>query len=126
MDEKLFEQKIPVVRLPSVLSVSEIFSPELGDQRRPDTSYKRAKAKVNAILRKYSPKANYFCFHFSYFLLFMLIGGLIVWIIERGNLNISFIDALFQSVSAMSQTGLTSVDFSEFRVYSQMLITLCK
>lgn len=84
------------------------------------------KADLKRFLKKHSPKANYFYFHLSYFVLFMLTGGAIIWAIERSNSKIDYIDALFTSVSAMSETGLTSKDFSQFKVGSQVIVSISK
>jgi Trk-type K+ transport system membrane component len=49
-----------------------------------------------------------------------LLGGLILWAQEP----IGYTDALFTSVSALSHTGLTSVDFAVFSTSSQVFVLI--
>lgn len=60
------------------------------------------------------------------YLLFALIGGLILWLPfaqKAGNPNIGFLNAFFVSISAMSTTGLTPVVLTEtFNIFGYIVI----
>lgn len=66
------------------------------------------------------PTPNYFWFHICYIAFMVLLGGIILWSQEQ----ISYLDAIFISTSALSQTGLSSVDFSQFSRSSQVMVML--
>lgn len=54
------------------------------------------------------------------FFLFILVGSLLLWVTESGH-DLSYIDALFTSVSATCVTGLLTTDFSRFTVAGQFI-----
>ena len=61
------------------------------------------------------------------FALFMLLGGLLLMlpIAQTGTKDISFIDALFTSVSAVSVTGMSMFDLkNDFTLFGQLVILL--
>lgn len=53
-----------------------------------------------------------------------IVGALLIWAIERNKSRVSFLDALFNSVSAVSCTGLITSDLSTWRKGSYVILTL--
>lgn len=64
--------------------------------------------------------STYYRLHLLYFVLWSLFGGLIFYASE----DIPYIDALFTAVSALTVTGLTTVDFALFKFGSQFFVLL--
>ncbi len=67
---------------------------------------------------------SFFQFHAAYFLLISLIGGAVMYEIERvyGVSDVRFVDALFMATSAASQTGLQSLDMGSLTTGSAVVI----
>ncbi|RYG45369.1 hypothetical protein EON67_10665, partial [archaeon] len=65
---------------------------------------------------------TFFYLHLIYFLLLALIGGAVIYGIERG--NVAYIDSLYFAASASCVTGLSTVDFSTLRVGSQIIVLI--
>lgn len=63
---------------------------------------------------------SYFMLHLIYFCCLTLVGGIILYINEKG--SITFIDALFTAASACSMTGLSSIDLSAHTFASQCVV----
>ncbi|MGI6781620.1 MAG: TrkH family potassium uptake protein [Acholeplasmataceae bacterium] len=81
---------------------------------------KRTFIKIKNILFKNYPRT-----FFTIYLLFGLFGGLILWLPFSHKEPLSFLDALFVSISAMSTTGLTPVNLtSTFTVFGKIAIML--
>lgn len=64
----------------------------------------------------------YFHQHFAYITSVGLVGGAIIFFIEGGRHK--FVDTLFMSVSAVTETGLGSIDLSTMNIGSQVMIWL--
>ena len=69
----------------------------------------------------FSRIVSYYFVHFSYIVILSLIGGGIIMGMER---NISYVDALFTSTSAVTTTGLIVVDTSQLKIITQVLLTV--
>lgn len=50
-----------------------------------------------------------------------IIGGLVLFLLERNHTNVSFVDAYFIAVSAMCVTGISIIDFSQWYLSSQII-----
>lgn len=63
-------------------------------------------------------------FLYGYFALLMLAGGLVLWVVPTwaGEGDVGLIDALFTSVSAVSVTGLITVNTAHFNAGGQAVI----
>eukprot|EP01116_Phalansterium_solitarium_P017986 TRINITY_DN4591_c0_g1_i1.p1 TRINITY_DN4591_c0_g1~~TRINITY_DN4591_c0_g1_i1.p1 ORF type:complete len:790 (+),score=192.60 TRINITY_DN4591_c0_g1_i1:134-2503(+) len=79
----------------------------------------RFKAKIGQIKGFFRLRLNYYPLHLLYFAVCCLIGGAIIFGIEG---NVTYIDALFMSTSAMCITGLATLDVSTFRLGSQIVL----
>lgn len=82
----------------------------------------RAKAWLQRFYRKY---IHFFVIHLAIFIFLGLIGSVVIYGIELGGLNpIEYVDALFMSISAITVTGLATVDVNKMRVGSVVVIGL--
>lgn len=63
---------------------------------------------------------NFIFIHYAYIISWALIGSIIIY--PAG--NISYTDALFQSVGAATQSGLNTVDLNGLRLYQQFFLYL--
>ncbi|KAJ5958055.1 uncharacterized protein N7479_005205 [Penicillium vulpinum] len=63
---------------------------------------------------------NFIFLHYTYIISWAIIGSIIVY---PGG-NISYIDALFQSVGAATQSGLNTVDLNKLWLYQQIVLYL--
>lgn len=68
---------------------------------------------------------NYFRMHLLFFTTMSLLGGLFIYLLERSNSHpLCFVDALFHSVSAVTDTGLLSADLPRFCVGTHVVMIL--
>ncbi|KJE95905.1 hypothetical protein CAOG_006299 [Capsaspora owczarzaki ATCC 30864] len=69
---------------------------------------------------------NYYRIHFLYIFLVALLGGIAVYLSElyASSGTISFVDAIFMSTSAVTQTGLSSVDVAELHQGTQAVLII--
>eukprot|EP01112_Ceratiomyxa_fruticulosa_P019641 TRINITY_DN6478_c0_g1_i3.p1 TRINITY_DN6478_c0_g1~~TRINITY_DN6478_c0_g1_i3.p1 ORF type:complete len:640 (+),score=83.86 TRINITY_DN6478_c0_g1_i3:131-2050(+) len=90
---------------------------------RSDSAFKHISHLLyNRIFRTaWSKISPYLKVQVTIFVFLSLLFGLIVWGIEKGR-GILFVDTLFTCVSAITNTGLTSSDFSEYHLSSQLLV----
>ena len=61
---------------------------------------------------------NFIFFHYVYIIAWAIIGSIIVY---PGS-DVSYIDALFQSAGAATQSGLNTVDLNKLRLYQQIVL----
>ena len=66
------------------------------------------------------------CLLILYFLLFSLVASLSIWMSPKrmGSMPLPFIDALFSSVSAFTETGLTNVEMHTLSILDQVTLLL--
>eukprot|EP00301_Raphidiophrys_heterophryoidea_P021908 c6192_g1_i1.p1 GENE.c6192_g1_i1~~c6192_g1_i1.p1 ORF type:complete len:739 (-),score=137.91 c6192_g1_i1:763-2979(-) len=77
----------------------------------------QAKAKFRYFI------ANYFSYsslRITYFTLVGMVGAILIYIFERG--SSSFVDCLFMAYSAVTCTGLSTVDITTWRTHSQVVL----
>jgi len=64
---------------------------------------------------------NYFRLHFAYFIFWSLLGGLVLWGLEKND-PLPFIDSLYIAVSALTCTGLNTYNTQLMRLDSQVFM----
>ncbi|KAK4542812.1 hypothetical protein LTR36_006188 [Oleoguttula mirabilis] len=70
------------------------------------------------------PPLNFITIHYLYFLGTCLLFAVIFWGSSTPAHSVSFTDALFLSVSAMTEAGLNTVNLSELNTFQQVLLFL--
>ncbi|KAL4809291.1 cation transport protein-domain-containing protein [Aspergillus unguis] len=68
------------------------------------------------------PPFNFLTLHYAYFIIVSLISSLVFWGASNPARSVSYTDALFQCVSAITGTGLNSVAASTFSTFQQVII----
>lgn len=76
------------------------------------------------LLRRWLPPANFITLHYTYFLATCMLSAIIFWGASTPAQNVRFIDALFLTVSAMTLSGLNTVNLSELNTFQQILLFL--
>jgi Trk-type K+ transport system membrane component len=67
----------------------------------------------------------FFYIHFLYIVVFGLLMGTLIFLLEQSNTGVSFLDSIFTSYSALCITGLVTYDYNTFRLSSQVIIFIC-
>lgn len=93
--------------------------PSHSDEEEP-----RHDSKVFSWIRKNLFELNFYRFHLAYFIVFILIGSLFVWLLPGGGYNISYINALSLCSSAMTTTGLNTVDLGDLSTGQQVILVI--
>lgn len=75
-------------------------------------------------LRAVLPPVNFISIHYAYFIVVCLFASLIFWGSSHPTQRISYTDSLFLVVSAMTETGLNTVNLSEMTTWQQTLLFL--
>jgi len=73
-------------------------------------------------LRRILPDVNFLTIHYTYFIFTGLLCGLILWGSATPQHSVSFIDALFLAVSAMTESGLNTVNLSTLNTWQQFVL----
>ncbi|KAI4139963.1 MAG: hypothetical protein L6R39_006026 [Caloplaca ligustica] len=68
------------------------------------------------------PPANFITLHYAYFIGVSLLASLIFWGSSTPPKSISYTDSLFLAVSAMTMTGLNTVNLSEINTFQQFIL----
>ncbi|KAL4818665.1 cation transport protein-domain-containing protein [Aspergillus spinulosporus] len=68
------------------------------------------------------PSFNFLSLHYTYFIAVSLISSLIFWGTSNPPRSVSYTDALFMCVSAMTGTGLNSVEASSLTTFQQVIM----
>lgn len=76
------------------------------------------------LLRRWLPPANFITLHYTYFLATCMTSAIIFWGASTPAHSVRFIDALFLTVSAMTLSGLNTVNLSELNTFQQILLFL--
>src|SRR5690242_20838427 len=64
-------------------------------------------------VKPYAPPVNFITVHYAYFIGVTLVGTLVFWGASNPSKSIGWWDCMFMCVSAMTATGLNSVNRSE-------------
>eukprot|EP01133_Synstelium_polycarpum_P004951 gene4951-5751_t len=78
---------------------------------------------VSAVLT-FIDKNYFYRFHFTYFIIVGFLGGCLLMTIEGVRTKTAFIDCLFMSYSALTNTGLVTIDIAKWSTLSHMLLLL--
>ena len=73
-------------------------------------------------VRRQLPPLNFITIHYLYFIFTSLISGLILWGSNTPFRDLSFTNALFLAVSAMTEAGLNTVNLSELNTFQQFVL----
>jgi Trk-type K+ transport system membrane component len=77
---------------------------------------------INTIRRVLAGNFTFFWFHFSYFVILGLFGGIIIYLIE--GTHVDFVDCLFMAFSACCITGIVGAEFTRWKVPSQVILAI--
>ena len=75
-------------------------------------------------LRRQLPPLNFITIHYAYFIVTCLVCALILWGSATPFRSLDFTDALFLSVSAMTEAGLNTVNLSSLNTFQQIVLLL--
>ncbi|CAK7272801.1 hypothetical protein SEPCBS119000_005315 [Sporothrix epigloea] len=75
-------------------------------------------------IRKFLPPLNFITIHYTYFLVVISISSLIFWGSSKPGFSISYTDSLFLVVSAMTESGLNTVNLSQMTTWQQIILFL--
>jgi hypothetical protein len=78
---------------------------------------------ISFFLSPLRPRLNFFWLHLLYFVTMAIVGSIVLWNIED-SVRLPYIDALFMATSAVSDTGLTSFDFTLFSLAGKIFILI--
>lgn len=68
------------------------------------------------------PPLNFITIHWAYFIITCLVSAIIIWGSSTPPKSVRFIDALFLAVSAMTETGLNTIDLSTLNTFQQFIL----
>lgn len=74
--------------------------------------------------RPYLPPLNFITLHYLYFITVCFVASLIFWGSSSPQYSISYVDSLFLVISAMTETGLNTVNLSEMTTWQQVILWL--
>lgn len=74
------------------------------------------------LIRRWLPPCNFITIHYTYFVTTCLISAVIFWGASTPDKSVRFVDALFVVVSAMTLSGLSTINFSTVNTFQQILI----
>ena len=73
-------------------------------------------------IRRQLPPLNFITIHYLYFIFTSLLAALILWGSSTPFRSLSFTNALFLAVSAMTEAGLNTVNLSELNTFQQFVL----
>ena len=76
------------------------------------------------LARSLLPPLNFITIHYAYFIVTPLVSSLIFWGSSTPALSISYTDSLFLVVSAMTESGLNTVNLSQMTTWQQAILFL--
>jgi hypothetical protein len=76
------------------------------------------------LIRRWLPPLNFITIHYAYFVVTCLISAVIFWGASTPARSVRFIDALFLVVSAMTLSGLGTINLSTVNTFQQVLLFL--
>ncbi|KAK5653277.1 hypothetical protein OQA88_9176 [Cercophora sp. LCS_1] len=69
------------------------------------------------------PPANFITIHYAYFILTCLVASAVFWA-SSTSFKVSYVDSLFLVVSAMTESGLNTVNLSQVTTWQQVMLWL--
>lgn len=76
-----------------------------------------------ALVRPYLPPVNFITLHYAYFIVTAIIGALIFWGSSSPQYSIGWWDSLFMVMSALTASGLNTINVSQLTTFQQ--VQLC-
>lgn len=73
-------------------------------------------------VRRWLPPCNFITLHYAYFMVTCMIASVIFWGASTGPTDVKYIDALFLCVSAMTLSGLGSINLSIINTFQQIML----
>ncbi|KAI0402882.1 TrkH-domain-containing protein [Xylaria palmicola] len=73
-------------------------------------------------LRSYLPPRNFITIHYAYFSAVSVLASFVFWVSSHPRGSISYWDSLFLVVSAMTESGLNTVNLSQMTTWQQVLL----
>ncbi|KAL8700439.1 MAG: hypothetical protein Q9201_005444, partial [Fulgogasparrea decipioides] len=81
-------------------------------------------SRALAFISSQLPPANFIILHHAYFIAVPLLASVIFWGSSTPARSVSYTDSLFLVVSAMTMTGLNTVNLSEINTFQQFILFL--
>ena len=75
-------------------------------------------------IRRWLPPCNFITLHYAYFIVTCMIASVIFWGASTPTKSVRYIDALFLCVSAMTLSGLGSINLSVINTFQQIMLFL--
>lgn len=75
-------------------------------------------------IRSHLPPLNFITVHYAYFIATCMVASVIFWGSSNPAQSISYTDALFLVVSAMTEAGLNTVNLSQMTTFQQIILWL--
>ncbi|KAH6623862.1 hypothetical protein F5144DRAFT_595959 [Chaetomium tenue] len=94
------------------------------DQETWSTPARMHKRSRCSRLRSWLPPLNFITIHYAYFIIGCLVSSVIFWGSSNPARSISYTDSLFLVVSAMTESGLNTVNLSQMTTWQQTLLLL--
>ncbi|KAI1087696.1 TrkH-domain-containing protein [Rostrohypoxylon terebratum] len=79
-------------------------------------------ATIGRAIRPYLPPVNYITLHYAYFIITSIIATLIFWGSSVPAYSVGWWDSMFMVVSALTATGLNTVNLSQLTTFQQVLL----
>lgn len=73
-------------------------------------------------VRRWLPPCNFITLHYAYFIVTCMIASVIFWGASTPKYSVRYIDALFLVVSAMTLSGLGSINLSVINTFQQIML----
>jgi len=77
-----------------------------------------------SVMGSFLPPLNFITIHYAYFIVVCLVASLVFWGSSTPAWSVSYVDALFLVVSAMTEAGLNTVNLSECNTWQQAMLFL--
>lgn len=72
--------------------------------------------------RRFLPELNFITLHYLYFIGLSLFSAIVFWGSSTPKFDVSFIDALFLTSSAMTEAGLNTINLSTLNTFQQLML----
>ncbi|KAI1454276.1 cation transport protein-domain-containing protein [Annulohypoxylon moriforme] len=81
-----------------------------------------ALSTIGRAIRPYLPPVNYITLHYAYFILVSVVATLIFWGSSVPAYSVGWWDSMFMVVSALTATGLNTVNLSQLTTFQQVIL----
>jgi hypothetical protein len=76
------------------------------------------------MIKGWLPPLNFITIHYSYFIIVSLATSVIFWSTSNPRASISYVDSLFMVVSAVTESGLNTINLSQMSSFQQVILWL--